>query len=67
MARFRCRECGQEGEFTYDPTRHGCSHCGSSEVQFALGIDEMPDELIDRIVQALSLPEPLDDHPTDED
>ncbi|WGD51456.1 hypothetical protein QA641_39425 [Bradyrhizobium sp. CB1650] len=34
---------------------------------FALGIDEMPDELIDRIVQALSHAEPLDDHPTDED
>lgn len=67
MARFRCRACGREGEFTYDPTRHECPRCGSPDVQFALGIDEMPEELIDRIVQALSQAEPLDDHPTDED
>jgi hypothetical protein len=33
----------------------------------ALGIDECPEELIDRIVQALSQAELLDDHPTDED
>ena len=67
MARFRCRACGQIGEFTYDPTRHECPCCGSPNVQFALGIDEMPDELIDRIVQSLSQAEPLDDHPTDKD
>ncbi|MGW1420110.1 hypothetical protein ACWAT4_08340 [Bradyrhizobium manausense] len=52
MARFRCRACAREGEFTYDPRRHECPRCGSPNVQFALGIDEMPDELIDRIVQS---------------
>ncbi|TCU60486.1 hypothetical protein EDE08_1217 [Bradyrhizobium sp. R2.2-H] len=67
MARFRCRACGQEGEFVYDPKRHECPRCDSPDVQFALGMDEMPEELIDRIVQALSHAEPLDDHPTDED
>lgn len=63
MARFRCRACAREGEFTYDPRRHECPRCGSPNVQFALGIDEMPDELIDRIGRQA---EPLDDHPTDE-
>jgi hypothetical protein len=67
MARFRCRACGQEGEFAYDPTRHQCPRCGALDAQFALGIDEMPEELIDRIVQALSRAEPLDDHPPVED
>lgn len=67
MARFRCRTCGREGEFAYDPTRHECPRCGSPNVQFALGIDEIPEELIDQIVQALRQAEPLDDHPTDED
>lgn len=67
MARFRCSACGKEGEFTDAPTRHECPRCGSPDVQFALGIDEMPEELIDRIVQALSQAKPLDDHPTDED
>jgi len=63
MARFRCGACGQEGEFTYDPKRHACLRCGSSEVVFALPIDELPDELVEAMVSA----EPLDDHPTDED
>lgn len=43
MARFRCRACGQEGEFTYIGG-HECPRCGSADVQFALGIDEMPVE-----------------------
>ena len=47
--------------------RHACPRCGSPDVQFAIGIDEMPDELMDKMVQALSQAEPLDDHPTDED
>jgi primosomal protein N' len=63
MARFRCSACGQEGDFTYDPTRHECPRCGSNHVVFALGIEEMPDELFEALMQA----EPLDDHPTDED
>jgi hypothetical protein len=67
MARFRCRACGQEGEFIYDLKRHECPRCSSIDVQFALGIDEMPEELIDQIAQALGQAEPLDDHRTDED
>lgn len=67
MARFRCRACGQQGEFTYDPARHECPRCSSPDVQFAIAIHEMPEELIDRIVQASGQAEPLDDHPTDED
>lgn len=67
MARFRCRACGQEDEFTYDPTRQKCPRCGSPGMQFALGIEEMPEELIDRIVQGLSRTETLDDQPTNED
>ncbi|QQO33166.1 hypothetical protein JJC00_32290 [Bradyrhizobium diazoefficiens] len=67
MAKFLCHACGQEGEFTYDPARHECPRCGSRDAQFALGMEEMPDELIDRIVESLSQAERLDDHPNDED
>ncbi|MCP3471815.1 hydrogenase maturation nickel metallochaperone HypA [Bradyrhizobium sp. CCGUVB1N3] len=66
MARFRCRACGQEGEFTYIGG-HECPRCGSADVQFALGIDEMPVELIDRIIESLSQAESLDETPTDEE
>lgn len=62
MARFSCAACGQEGDFTFDPTRHECPLCGSNDVVFALGIDEMPDELFEALMHA----EPLDDDP-DED
>ncbi len=57
MARFRCAACGREGEFAYDPQRHECPRCGASDVVFALGIDELPDEFIQMLLQA----EPLDD------
>jgi hypothetical protein len=43
MARYRCRECGKEGTFVYDG-RHECPNCGSVNVQFALGIEELPDD-----------------------
>jgi hypothetical protein len=66
MARFPWRACRQEGEFTY-AARHECPRCGSPDVQFALGIEEMSDELIDRIIESLNKAEPLDDHPDDED
>jgi rubredoxin len=62
MARFRCRVCGQEGEFIYDPEHHACPVCGSSDVVFALPMDELPDELFDALAKA----EPLNDE-TDED
>jgi DNA-directed RNA polymerase subunit RPC12/RpoP len=40
MAKFRCIACGREGEFVYGPERHECRRCGSSNVVFALGIDD---------------------------
>jgi hypothetical protein len=43
MARFRCRACAKEGTFIYDG-HHACPNCGSVEVQFALGIEEFPDD-----------------------
>jgi hypothetical protein len=57
MARFRCRACGQEGEFAYDPERHNCPRCGSADVVFALGIDELPDEFVETLLPT----EPFDD------
>jgi hypothetical protein len=52
MARFRCIACGQEGEFAYDPERHNCPHCGSADVVFPLGIDELPDEFVEALLNA---------------
>jgi hypothetical protein len=43
MARFRCRVCAQEGEFAYR-SGHECPNCGSRDVQFALSIEELPDD-----------------------
>jgi hypothetical protein len=63
MARFRCRTCKQEGTFVYDPQRHACPRCGSSDVVFALQIDEMPDEFFELLDSA----EPLDDVESGED
>jgi rubredoxin len=62
MARFRCAACGQEGEFAYDPKRHACPVCGSSDVVFALPVDELPEEFVEALLNA----EPLDDE-TNED
>lgn len=67
VARFRCRACGQKGGFTYDPTRHECPRCGSPDVQFALAIDEMPEELINLMARELSQADAFDDYPPDED
>jgi hypothetical protein len=60
MARFRCRACGQEGAFVYDPKRHECPCCGSRAVQFALGAEEMPDQIVDEILKIVDGAEPLD-------
>jgi len=43
MARFRCRACGTEGTFEYAGGQ-ACPNCGSCDVQFALSIDELPDD-----------------------
>jgi|GEM_PF-3635768 len=51
MARFRCRACGEEGEFEYRPGRHKCPRCGAHDVQFALSIGEIPDG--DPLVEAM--------------
>ena len=44
MAKFRCRTCGKEGSFVYDPERYTCPICDSIDVQFAIGIEELPDD-----------------------
>lgn len=41
MARYRCRSCGQ---IVYDPEGHACPDCGSTDVQYALSVDELPDD-----------------------
>lgn len=51
MARFRCRACGGEGEFEYQPGEHKCPRCGSRDVQFALSVAELPDD--DPLIEAL--------------
>jgi hypothetical protein len=60
MATFRCRTCHQDGTFVYDAAHHACPRCGSREVQFAIGIDEMPDPLVDAILKLADGAEPLD-------
>jgi hypothetical protein len=50
MARYRCRNCGNEGEFTYEGV-HACPACRSKDVQFALSIDELADD--DPLIAAL--------------
>jgi hypothetical protein len=62
MARFRCAACGRNGECEYDADRHQCPLCGSSDVVFALAVEELPDEVLDAIASA----EPLDDQESGE-
>ncbi|TYO61474.1 hypothetical protein FXV83_37970 [Bradyrhizobium hipponense] len=57
MARFRCGTCSREGEFAYDSQHHECPRCGSPDVMSALGIDELPEEFVQMLLQA----DPLDD------
>lgn len=42
MARFNCRDCGQDGEFEYRPGIRDCPHCGARDVQTSVSIVEMP-------------------------
>jgi rubredoxin len=51
MARFRCRVCGLEGTFLYQAGHHECPRCGARDVQFALGIEELPDD--DPLIEAM--------------
>jgi Zn finger protein HypA/HybF involved in hydrogenase expression len=51
MARFRCRACGQEDTFVYSGG-HACPRCGSADVQFAIGVEELPDD--DPLVAAMT-------------
>ncbi len=50
MAKFRCRACCEEGTFVYDG-RLECPNCGSADVQFALSIEELPDD--DPLIEAM--------------
>jgi hypothetical protein len=63
MARFRCRACGEEGTFVYDG-RHECPHCRSIEVQFAIGIEEFPDN--DPLIETMKQLGEEDDGKSDE-
>jgi hypothetical protein len=51
MAKFRCRACCAEGTFVYDPERCTCPICDSIDVQFAVGIEELPDD--DPLIEAM--------------
>jgi hypothetical protein len=51
MAKFRCRTCGKEVTFVYDPERYTCPICDSIDVQFAIGIVEFPDD--DPLIEAM--------------
>ena len=52
MARFRCRDCGNEGEFDYRPGARKCPRCDASNVQIAISVMELPadDPLWDRLL-----------------
>ena len=50
MAKFRCRACCEEGTFVYDG-RLERPNCGSADVQFALSIEELPDD--DPLIEAM--------------
>ena len=51
MVKFRCRTCGKEGTFVYDPERYTCPIYDSIDVQFAIGIEELPDG--DPLIEAM--------------
>jgi hypothetical protein len=61
MARFRCPACGQEGDFVYQAGQHECPRCGSIDVQFALGIEELPDEFVEMLLRAERLNDETDE------
>ncbi|MBB5053937.1 hypothetical protein HNQ36_003937 [Afipia massiliensis] len=50
MSRFRYHGRGRGGTFVYNG-RHACPNCGSPDVQFALGIEELSDD--DPLIDAL--------------
>jgi hypothetical protein len=64
MARFRCRACGREGTFEYEEGRHACPMCSSRDVQVALGIEELPQTIIDAIAR---LAEEHDEYEADDE
>jgi len=66
MARFRYRACGQEDTFTYKAGPHTCPRCGSPDVQFAISIDELPNEFFDQLIRPVSKIEP-EESSTEED
>ena len=51
MAKFRCRTCSKEGTFVYDAERYTCPICHSLDVQFVIGIEELPDD--DPIIETM--------------
>lgn len=59
MARFRCRSCGKEGTWVYDPERFTCPLCDSIDVQFIISRDEVPED--DPLLNAPKSPSEKDD------
>lgn len=59
MAVFRCRTCGKEGTWVYDPQRFTCPLCDSIDVQFIISRDEVPEG--DPLLNALDSPSKTDD------
>lgn len=59
MARLRCSACAPRRESSTTTRRwHECPNCGSTNVQFALGVEELPEEFVEALLSA----EPLDEH-----
>ena len=53
MARFECRPCGYDGYATW-AGELVCPHCGGREgVRAAFSVDEMTDQQVERLEQAL--------------
>jgi len=52
MAKWRCRACGKERTFVYDPEIWTCPSCDSIDVRFITSIDELPED--DPIVKKMS-------------
>lgn len=40
---FRCRTCGKEGTWVYDPERFTCPLCDSIDVHFIISREEVPE------------------------
>ncbi len=72
MAEFRCRSCGKDGTWVYDPDRFTCPVCESIDVQFVVFRHELSDEdpvarKMDALAEAEGKNTPLNGSLADED